>query len=121
MHLAPARNFLSRCRLPYARLKRSGVMAVIAVCKAALLLAMLEAAGHTFETHAQACESLTLELANPLAAHVTASRSELARNLAVRCLGKGSSSAGSSVVRAVPAARSDGHRLPNGLRAPMQC
>ncbi len=121
MHLDAARNFLNRCRLPYARLKRSGTMAMVAVCKAALLLAMLEAAGHTLESQAQACESLTLELANPLAVQVTASRSELAKNLAVRCLGKGSSSAGSSVVRAVPAARSDGHRLPNGLCAPMQC
>jgi hypothetical protein len=109
----------NRWRLPYARLKRVGVMAVVAVCKLAILLAMLESAGHTLESNCETCELATTEVAALAVRPIVATRVAIAEQLAVRCLGRTSS--GARIDDRIVSRRTDGHRLPNGLCAPMQC
>ncbi len=123
MRVSSRTRTATRRSLSRVRLKRLGLTAVVAVCKAALVLAMLEAAGQPLESSAEACESLALELelANPLEGQIPSSRNELASNLAVRCLGRARGSVGNPAARGVATTRADGHRLPNGLCAPMQC
>ncbi len=108
-------------RLPLARLKRGGWMALVAMCKLALLLSMIKSAGQTLESNCENLESLTVVSVNVLDGHVAASRTKVAKTLAVRSLRRAPGLAGSGVDRPLRSSREDGHRLPNGLCAPMQC
>jgi hypothetical protein len=96
-------------------------MAVVALCKLALLLSMLESAGQGLEINGEALGSVTVETANVVEGHAAASRTMLAKKLEVRCLRRAPGLAGSGVERPLRSSRMAGHRLPNGLCAPMQC
>lgn len=109
----------TRWRLSYARLKRVGTMLLVAVCKVAILLAMLESAGQSVESNCETCELATTEVAALAVRPVLASRIAIAERLAVRCLGR--TSCGARIDDRIISRRTDGHRLPNGLCAPMQC
>ncbi len=63
MHASAASFVVSRSWRSVARLKRGGMMLVVAACKAALLLAMLESSGLAVESSAEVAECLDLELA----------------------------------------------------------
>jgi hypothetical protein len=108
-------------RLPLARAKRGGWLAMMAVCKLALLLSMIKSAGQALESNCENLESLTVVTVNALDGQVSASRTKVAKTLAVRCLRRAPGLAGSGVDRPLRGSRKDGHRLPNGLCAPMQC
>ena len=109
----------TRWRLPYARLKRVGIMMLVAVCKVAILLAMLESTGLTVESNCETCELATTDVASLTARPLSASRIAIAERLAVRCLGR--NVGGGRIDDRIISRRTDGHRLPNGLCAPMQC
>ena len=96
-------------------------MSVVALCKLALLFSMLESAGQAAELNCETLEFLKVETANAVEGHAAVSRTTLAKKLAVRCLRRASGLAGSGVERPLCSSRMAGHRLPNGLRAPMQC
>jgi hypothetical protein len=95
------------------------MMALVAVCKLAILLAMLESTGHTVESNCETCELATTEVAALAVRPIVATRVAIAEQLAVRCLGR--SSGGARIDDRIVSRRTDGHRLPNGLCAPMQC
>lgn len=109
----------TRWRLSYARAKRAGTMLLVAVCKLAILLAMLESTGLTVESNCETCELATTEVASLTVRPLSASRIAIAEQLAVRCLGR--SVGGGRIDDRIISRRTDGHRLPNGLCAPMQC
>jgi len=111
----------TRWRLSYARCKRVGMMTLVALCKVAILLAMLESAGHTIESNCETFELATTEVASLAVRPVSASRVAIAERLAVRCLGRSAVGGGSRIDDRIISRRIDGHRLPNGLCAPIQC
>ena len=116
LKLAPTRWHLS-----YVRVKRVGTMMLVAVCKVAILLAMLESTGLTVESNCETCELATTEVASLTVRPLSASRIAIAERLAVRCLGRLPVGGGSRIDDRIISRRTDGHRLPNGLCAPMQC
>jgi hypothetical protein len=118
--LAFTTRWLARRWLPYAGLKRAGAMLVVAVCKAAVLVATLEASAQVLEPSAAAGECAKVDMANPLQG--TPSRASLLKQSPVRHLRRGLGiEHGCRQARAVMVARSDGHRLANGLCAPLRC
>lgn len=102
-----------------ATLKRAGTMMMVALCKAALLVAVVEASTESLESKGAQCAQL--ELANPLTGASGTSRHVLLRNHAERLARDFSRGAQVRGVSRVPAARAAGHRLANGILAPMQC
>jgi len=103
-------------------LRRAAKMALVAVCKVALLLAALEATAETLESSAEVSQCEQIDLANPPQG-VGFARRESVKRLPTRFLRAQLSAADGSdrcgpVAHAVAA---DGHRLANRLCAPMRC
>ena len=111
----------TRWRVSCARTKRVGTMVLVAVCKVAILLAMLESAGQTVESNSESVEILTTEFANLAVRPVSGTRVVIAESFAVRSLGRIPGAGGNRIDDRIVSRRMDGHRLPNGLCAPMQC
>jgi hypothetical protein len=101
-------------------LRRAIAMLSVALCKMAVLLAMLEASAQALEPANGAEECTKVEMANPLlgGSQRTAQLKPSSAHQARAVLG-----ADRRCRRAnrVVAARTDGHRLANGLLAPMNC
>jgi hypothetical protein len=121
MH-SSARTFV-RFSLPSApvALERAGTMVFVGLCKAALVLAALEASSEMLESNEEVSNCVSVELAN-LPQGPGSTRGVFLKRLsphsARACLGV------TGVCReraSLPTAPASGHRLDNGLRAPMQC
>jgi hypothetical protein len=108
-------------RLPLSRLRRAARMAIVAACKLALLFSMLESAGQAAELSGEALDSVNVETANVVEGYAAATRTVGAKRLAVRGLRRAPGLAGSGVERSPGGSRTAGHRLPNGLGAPLKC
>jgi hypothetical protein len=112
----------ARSRASLALLKHGGMMLVVALCKAGLLLAMLECSGVAVESTAEIAECLDIELANPTEGQGTSLRSLQSRSHIVGALRRDPGATGSRRLdHATGYARRDGHRLSNGLLAPRLC
>jgi hypothetical protein len=103
------------------RLKQAGTLAIVAACKFGLLLAMLEASAGVLEPTVEAMESVDVELLPPQEGQGVASRLLATRRLATRRPAGNASVAGTCGRQSIAVHRARGHRLPNGLCAPMQC
>lgn len=106
-------------RLPLSRLKRGCTTAAVAACKLALLLSMLESAGQTAEFW-EGSESVEIEAVN-IHERPTATRTVQISKLAVRWVQRACGLVAGGLDRPLPNNCTSGHRLPNGLCAPMQC
>ena len=97
-------------------------MLVVAACKAALLLAMLESSGLAVESSAEVAECLDLELAQLTESEGGLLRRALSKGDAAGSWRRDRGASGSRrVEQALHHGRTDGHRLPNGLLAPCLC
>jgi hypothetical protein len=93
---------------------------VVALCKVALLLATLEAAAPTPESSGEFEECVKIELANLQQGAGIASRQVSPVCHSVRGAQDRGRAHGNARL-GMPHARTDGHRLANGLCAPRQC
>ncbi len=103
------------------RLKQAGMMALVAICKGALILAMLEASGAMLESAAEASTEIDVEFFGP-----TEGQGNSTRPLVRRCWTAAASDSGYRAVKQLARRRGaadsrHGHRLANGLRAPLLC
>jgi hypothetical protein len=122
MRSSPAISVVWRVcrRLPYARLKRAAAMLVVGVCKVAVLVAMFEASAQVLEPSAEAEECAQEDMANPLPGAPVRSVSPKQPPLRhVRRVLDGEHDG--RPANAVTVAPAPGHRLSNGLCAPLRC
>ncbi len=102
-------------------LRRAVAMSFVALCKVALLLATLEASVEALESNAEVSQCVKTDLANPPQG-LGFARRVLVKRLATRCLRAGLGAAAAGRFGPVGhTAAAEGHRLANGLCAPMQC
>jgi hypothetical protein len=102
-----------------ARLKGVGKTLVVALCKAALLVVTLESSAQALVESEDVAECVKVDLANPQ--HGTSPNSH--RTLPARspCIAGDGLGTRGAIRLATPHARTDGHRLANGLCAPRLC
>lgn len=108
-------------RLTCRRLKRGGWMALVALCKFALLLAMFRSAAPLAEINYEVVEQSSVETACAVEGRVTTARSTVAQKLAVRALQRDMGVAACGNELPTPGSCPQGHRLSNGLNAPRLC
>ncbi len=111
----------ARKLLSVGRLRRAGMMAVVAVCKLALLLAMFQSAGKSVETNYETAEQNSIETVCTTEGQVSAARSTVTHKLAVRALQHGSGLGRGQIERSRLGSCPSGHRLSNGDCAPRLC
>lgn len=108
-------------RLTCRQLKRGGWMAVVALCKFALLLAMFRSSAPLAEINCEIVEQSNVQTACAEEGRVTSARSTVAHKLAVRALHREMGVAASGSERPTPGSCPRGHCLSNGLNAPRLC
>jgi hypothetical protein len=110
-----------RRRLTCRRFKRGGWMALVALCKFALLLAMFRSSAPLAKINYEIVEQSNVETACAVEGRVTTARSTVAHKLAVRSLHRNIGAAARGSERPAPGSCPQGHRLSNGLHAPRLC
>ncbi len=108
--------------LSYRRLKRGGWMALVAICKFALLFAMFRASAPIAETNNfEIIEHSNVETIRVDEGRVCTARSTVTHKLAVRALNRVMGGAAQGGERPTPGSCPRGHRLSNCLPAPLVC
>ena len=118
--MLPLTPTTARLRLPWNRLKRGGMMAVVAICKAALLMAMLQSSGNSLVSNSELVEQKVETLCTSVG-QLAPSRSTAAQKLAVRSLHRTNGGASQVADQRRPGSCPLGHFLSSGNRAPLQC
>lgn len=114
-----ARRFFHRPP-QFGRLKRAGARLVVAVCKAAVLVATLEASAQVLELSPETEECAEVEMASSLPGG--GSRGTSLKQLPLLHVRSGFGvEHGRLPARTAAVARAGGHRLSNGLCAPLRC
>jgi hypothetical protein len=103
------------------QVKHGGWVALVALCKLALLLAMFRSAALVEEINCEVVEQSSAETACAVESRVTTARSTITHKLAVRALHRDMGVAASGSKTPMPGSCLPGHRLSNGLNAPLQC
>lgn len=109
------------CRFSCRQLKRGGWMALVALCKFALLLAMFRSSAPVAEINYEIVEQSSAETACADEGRITTARSTVTHRLAVRALHRDLGVAAGGRERPTPGSCPQGHRLSNGLNAPRLC
>ncbi len=113
---------LKRVRsLTCRQFRRGGWMALVTLCKVALLLAMFRSSAPLAEINYEIVEQSSVETACADEGRVTTARSTVTHKLAVRALHRDMGVAASSSERPTPGSCPQGHRWSNGLNAPRLC
>jgi hypothetical protein len=114
-------NSLGVRRLTCRQLKRGGWLALVALCKFALLLAMFRSSAPLAEINFEVVEQASVETACvDEGGRVSTARTTVTHKLAVRALHR-DLGVGASGERPTPGSCPQGHRLSNGLTAPRLC
>lgn len=107
-------------RLTCRQLKRGGWMALVALCKLALLLAMFRSSAPLAEIY-EIVEHSSVETVRAEEGRLSMARSTVTHRLAVRSLHRDMGVTAGGQERPTPGSCPQGHRLSNGLSAPRLC